>query len=417
MSNRTSRSQHTDHTNKYRLPTHAKVGIVIEPILDSTNSRLTDSKLKIFSTGKDTYDVGSCIIRALDIQTVSNTNLSVYPPYDQLNLDIPLVGETVELIKIGSIVYYKRINKGDINIGNAIENFEKDTFEEVEPSTTRANDYNTSSQTGITNTSGKSDRDAKIGKYFSETQTNRLKLYEGDKLIQSRFGQSIRFSGYNNSDNKYSPTILIRNKQNSFSLNKLKSGDVTEEDINRDGSTIALVSNNYKLAFQPGTIDDGGNTNFKTKPKHFTNYPSELTGQDQILINSERIIFSSKAAEMIFYSKGNWGFISDGTMSIDNGNAGALLDFNGDVKLTTNDFNTFILGGKGKIYLNTEKDAEPLARGETLRKILSDLIDLIVKQVYPTPSGPTSVGPTNTADFKKLQSKLDTVLSTLNYTE
>ena len=32
--------------------------------------------------------------------------------------------------------------------------------------------------------------------------------------------------------------------------------------------------------------------------------PEEYVGQDQILINSERIILSSKANEMIFFSKG-----------------------------------------------------------------------------------------------------------------
>jgi len=90
--------------------------------------------------------------------------------------------------------------------------------------------------------------------------------------------------------------------------------NITEEDINRDGSTIALTSGKYKLTFQPGIVDDGGSTNFETKPKHFEKYPSELTGLDQILINTERLILSAKAGEMIFYSKGNYGFISDGKL-------------------------------------------------------------------------------------------------------
>jgi len=120
---------------------------------------------------------------------------------------------------------------------------------------------------------------------------------------------------------------------------------------------------------------------------------------------------------MIFYSKSNWGFISDGIMSIDNGKGGANWDFNGDVRLTTNDFHTYILGGKGRIFLNTEEDKEPLVRGTALTELLSDLIDLIVGQVYPTPAGPTAKGPTNQGEFTKLQSKLNTLLSTLNFTE
>ena len=35
---------------------------------------------------------------------------------------------------------------------------------------------------------------------------------------------------------------------------------------------------------------------------------------------------------MIFFSKGNYGFVSDGKFSIDNGNDGASMNFNGDVR-------------------------------------------------------------------------------------
>jgi hypothetical protein len=120
---------------------------------------------------------------------------------------------------------------------------------------------------------------------------------------------------------------------------------------------------------------------------------------------------------MIFYSKGNWGFISDGKMSIDNGKAGADLDFNGDVRITTNDNNIYMLGGNGQIYLNTEIDDEPLVRGETLKGLLEELIDAINNQVYKTPAGPTAVGPENRATFNDIKGRFQTFLSTLNYTE
>jgi len=40
----------------------------------------------------------------------------------------------------------------------------------------------------------------------------------------------------NNVNNSFSPTILIRNRQNTESLGKLKEGDITEEDVNKDGT-------------------------------------------------------------------------------------------------------------------------------------------------------------------------------------
>ena len=143
----------------------------------------------------------------------------------------------------------------------------------------------------------------------------------------------------------------------------------------------------------------------------------ELKGTDQVLINSGRIILSSKDSEMLFYSKGNYSFISDGKLTIDNGLDGADMDFNGDVLITTNDNNFTILGGAGEIYLNTESDAEPLARGETLITILGELCTAINAQIFSTPAGPTMLGPNNRGDFDSIKSKLDTILSTLNYTE
>jgi hypothetical protein len=120
---------------------------------------------------------------------------------------------------------------------------------------------------------------------------------------------------------------------------------------------------------------------------------------------------------MIFFSKGNYGFISDGKFSIDNGKAGADLDFNGDVRVTTNDNSTYILGGKGNIFLNTESDAEPLVRGETLKGLLEELIDAINNQIFKTPAGPTAIGPENKGTFNNIKGRLDKFLSTLNYTE
>lgn len=416
MNNRLISSYKSSTTNKQIKNSSSNVGIVIDIILDDTHKRIEKTKSNDYS-GKDTSGVGSCIIRPIRNQISPEFDLIEIAPYDPTVLDIPLIGEMVELIRVGSVDYYKRITNYNLNQGNSYENANKLIFPDTEESKNDASNYNKNAQTGISNTSGISDRDTKLGEYFQPSQINPLKLYEGDKLIQSRFGQSIRFSGYNNIKNEYAPSIIIRNRQNDISLTKLKRFDVTEEDVNRDGGIIAITSGKYELQFQPGIIDDGGSSNFKTKPSNFTKYPTKLSGLDQILINTDRLIFSSKSAEMIFYSKGNWGFISDGIMSIDNGRGGANLDFNGDVKITTNDNDIFLLGRKGNIFLNTESKNEPLARGGILVNILSKLIDELNKQVFQTPTGTTLPGPNNRGAFNKIKSELETIKSTLNYTE
>ena len=371
----------------------------------------------------DAY-IGSARVRKVNDFSVNKKQLSFYQPLIA-DEGIPLLGETVQLVKVGGTEFYKRIPSVSINIGNARKNAEKKLSEKTQSSTGDSSTYSETSQTGTAQSSTE-ERENELGEYFTPQGIHKLRLYEGDRVIQSRFGQSIRFSGYNNEDNEFSPTIIIRNRENDESRNDLEVNDITEEDVNKDGSIIAITSDKYKIPFQPGLIDDGGSTNFETTPINFE-LPEEYTGNDQILINSERIILSAKSQEMIFFSKGNYGFISDGEFFIENGNAGAQLDFGGDVTLTTDreNSNVWINTGNGQIRLNTDDSGnspgtgqkEPLARGETLVKLLSELIDAITQQVFATPAGPTATGPLNVATFKKIQGQLDKIKSTLNFTE
>ena len=417
-SERLAISNSTAGTNPLGNSTNSNTttGIVVDVILDDTNENVPSYDYSEVEK-KDTSLIGCAVIRRITDSSASIKSLKAYRPFNY-DEGIPLVGETVQLIELGGKMHYKRISATNINTGNAKVNIDTQHYPDTEKASNNASSLSTISSTGTpSGGSGTSDRKSEIGKYFKPNQINPLKVYEGDKLIQSRFGQSIRFSGYNNPDNKYAPTIILRNRQSDESLSKLKKGSQTEEDVNKDGTTIAITSGEYKLNFQPGIIDDGGSSNFETKPSHFEAYPSELKGFDQVLVNTDRIILSAKSAEMIFYSKSNYGFISDGKLSIDNGKAGADLDFNGDVRITTNDNNTYILGGKGQIYLNTESDAEPLVRGETLKGLLEELIDAINNQIFKTPAGPTAIGPENKGTFNNIKGRLDKFLSTLNYTE
>ena len=109
-----------------------------------------------------------------------------------------------------------------------------------------------------------------------------------------------------------------------------------------------MTSQDYLLEFQPGVVDDGGSSNFETKPEMFEEYPSELKG-DQILINSGRVIISAKESEMIFYSKGNYGFISDSSLSIDN-EGGIFAQTNDNMEWNTKG-NNFIINSDGVKFI------------------------------------------------------------------
>jgi len=415
MANRLVQSLSSSNTNKSIRPTQLPTGLVVDVILDETHERLVkyeEAFKELFTDGKDAgFKVGAVVVQPYDDRISEPENLPIYLPEGSgLDFELPLIGEEVILTTIGGKKYYKRFPARTLNVGDARPEQIAGLYPEQNKEE-KNQSYSSVSQTGTPTSNVSNSEEYKVGKYFEETPINKLKLYEGDRLIQSRFGQSIRFSGYNNEDKEFSPTIIFRNKQ-AEPETEIKEGDLIEEDIINDGSTIVLSSNKYKLPFVPGNRDVKVET---AESAEYYEAPEELDG-NQILINSDRIILSSKTQEMIFFSKGNISFISDGKFTLDNGQDGASIDLNGEYRTTTNDNDMYFLGGSGDIYLNTESQDEPLARGQTLIDILSEILDELQKEIHPTPAGPSSP-PTNASAYAKIQSKLDTILSTQNFTE
>lgn len=419
MSDRLIFSEYSSRGKSKR--TRVSKGVVLDVIKNEDSLAIYDLGVEA-DESRNVDQIGWVKVRPLNERSSDITQLQYYPPYDYNNIDLPIIGEIVDLIESeNDSRFYKRITTANLNSGNAIENPEDSIFPlKDKGSKGKSKDYKTSSQTGTSNNSSAEAEEIK-NEYFEEEQINHLNLYEGDRLLQSRFGQSIRFSAYNNENNVFAPTIIIRNRQGDKITEDTDPGSPIEEDVVDDGSTIAMTSGEYLLDFLPGTVD----TPLDTTPINFEE--PELKDTDQILINSGRIILSSKDSEMIFYSKGDYAFISDGTLHVENGEGGGLLDFGDDVLITTdrNSANFRVVTGSGNIGLNTDEgfssegtgQQEPLVRGETLKQLLEELITLIGQQVYQTPAGPTTPGPVNKPQFEQLKSKFVDFLSTLNYTE
>ena len=384
-------------------------GIVYSVILDETHPRIKNGK-------DDINFIGAIEFRYSNKSAADDTSLPIAYPFDKNYKNLPVRNETVEIVQGSSgQTLYKRIGLELSPNVNVDENYISNNFKpDTDSPGGKKNNYNKVQQTGISRTnSDNSTKYSGYGDYFKKQKgIHKLKLYEGDMLFESRFGQSIRFSGYNNVDHKFSPTIIIRNGENSIS----KQADIksaTLEDINKDGSIIALTTDQHQLQFVPGTIDDKGKTDFQTKPDSFDLYPSKFIG-DQILLNSGRIILSAKTAEMIFFSKKNYGFISDGAMSIDN-KLGIDVSVGDDINVITNDRDINLVTGKGSVFIGSD-NLEPMVKGQQLVDLLAELIDAITQQMYLTPAGPSAIGPTNVAQFGSIKSKLNNVLSKLNQT-
>jgi hypothetical protein len=287
----------------------------------------------------------------------------------------------------------------------------------IKPSDGSSNskEYKESKDTGTPNQT-KSKQDSEKKKYKVNEKIKFLKPKEGDTILQGRVGNTIRFSELflTEDDKTSSPSIFIRNKQNP-KLDEKPIGELVEEDINEDGTSIYLTSGKVKVPFKE-TI--------KKAKDAFKEYPTsdKLTG-DQLFVNSDRIILSAKANEFIIFGKKNTGIITDGTFTVD-AEKDVYVHTNKNITLHSNGNNKIFLNsaGGGKIYLGKDKgegDAgaavQKMVLGGELVKIMGELIDEITKQIYATPVGPTSPGPTNAAAFMAIKGKLKTLLSAKNF--
>jgi hypothetical protein len=407
----------TNFTGQNSENKDATLGVVYSVILDSTHPKY-----------KDAGDIGGITYRMVSptdkTATLLDTQLPVAYPFEKNFVDLPLRNEKVSIYNDGSNITYKRIDNdvsGNKNLSSAYntisQKFAKKTqaAQEVNQQN-KADQYEKIAATNMPRSNSENES-SKVtdgyGSYFFPSNIHKLSLNEGDTLIESRFGQSIRFSAYNNPNRVFSPNIIIRNSESPLTqITPAASGSINE-DINRDGSSIVLSSGDYILPFIPGTINEKGATDFQTQPKSFKPYPEKLKG-DQALINSGRIILSAKNAEMMFYAKGNVGFISDGQFSIDT-RLGMNVSVNDNISFVTNNRDFQIFAGNGSVFLGS-KDLEPMVKGQKLVEILSELIQAIGDMQFLTPSGPSAIGPKNKPDFGKIHSKLNDILSKLNQT-
>jgi hypothetical protein len=254
----------------------------------------------------------------------------------------------------------------------------------------------------------------KPGKYFvGNKKIGSLIPLEGDIIYEGRFGQSIRFGGTVDDSVQLrpeftkswsvgkkigSPILIIRNGQpESITKNFMP----IVEDINRDGSSIYLTSDQII----PIKLSSNNTNSFKGS------YPSIMDGK-QIIIASDRVILNSKQKEILLSAHGPISLSTNATVNIDSRKETIINSPN--VYLGLDAEENLILGKKTKEWL-----------GEMI-SVVKDLIDTINKTTVLTGTGPSSpVGdtPTNVTAYNSIKNKLSTLnnkidglLSKQNYT-
>ena len=342
-----------------RTTNKGSMASVYKVILDTDDDILKD--LDIEEQLKSKY-IGAIQFRLTTQPNKRDESLSLALPYNKGNVSLPTLNEIVRIIKLesGGFTYERIIGSPLPNVNTDVSAISDSQKKEKTATAASSDEYSKVKNTGISRSDTEDNTNlSKLGDYF-EPQSNihKLKLYEGDTLLESRFGQSIRFSGYNNGDNEFSPTVTIRNGEGGESLNK-EIGASTSEDINKDNNIIFLGSGNSVINY---TLP------IENKKESFFDYPSELKG-NQILLSSDRIILSAKTSEMIFASKGDTGFITDGQFSIDaTKGINITTDEHIYVDVKNNENLHITVGSAGTIALGSidKQELEAAAKGETL---------------------------------------------------
>ena len=332
-------------------------------------------------------------------------------------IESPLLNEIITVAKYRNEWYYFR----KLNINGFINNNVNFNVEKTEGNTSgnRQDDFQNINKKDIpvhgptSYTGPKSVKNANntgvMGEYFTANNKIRaIRKFEGDLTIESRHGQSVRFSSYDNirandiGDGRYpdyknggNPMILIRNRQRPLGnekretplhpllnpipkINNLEknAGGIIEEDINNDGSSIHITSGRtesgwkttvYKTIFckerseeQPLFSPDGA-TEF-TKPKY---------DGDQIVIQTDRLILSSRFGETFHYSKKRYGVVTDSEYTV---------DAHDQVVITTN--NKTVINSPA-IYLGQyDQTNEPALLGQTTIDWLYDLCEWLKEHTH-----------------------------------
>ena len=391
------------------------------------------------ATDTDFSYIGRVKIRILsEEKQTSYDKLPWAIPLDNTITQFPLLNEKVLVLKIGENYYYtKPFNRLNFLGTNGEFITEKSSSDDGKSAIAYLQSKNCKSyvshpifinqnQTGY------------FGNYFICNPFIRsVRQFEGDSIIESRFGQSIRFSAYddNRSNDKGAyasyalngnlfkesigsgygnPKLTIRNRQRNIAqkttqqlhpklppippiTDKEKNyGGQIDEDINNDGSTIQITSGYtvsawqttvYKSIFGINSENKSTEEQSRFNPKGSTQFKFPTLTGDQIVINSDRLILSSRFAETFHFSKKRYAVATDSEYTV---------DANDQVVITTN--NTATINAP-QIFLGQYGETnEPALLGQTTVDWMYDLCNWLLDHVHwyhhvhPHPHGHEDAG-------------------------
>ncbi len=301
---------------------------------------------------------GNQTLESLSFAKPLYSNISFLPLVNEIVYIISMPDPTVaENVSAGKQFYYfQTVNLWNNVHHNALPNT-------LANSSTNAQNYE-STEAGVEVQSDESINDINLGLTFQERVGIRnLQPYEGDVLIEGRWGNTIRFGStvndsiplnpWSNSGVNGEPITIIKNGQTETQDDPWVP---QVENINTDKSSIYLTSNQ--------TIPIGAsNTDYSSYTPSFGEVPSSPSSYNgsQVIVNSGRLLFNSKSDHILLSSARTISF-------------GAQKGFNFDTP------SNFVIKVGTKIMLGDKEESttEPLILGDKFLKDFQKLLTNVI---------------------------------------
>ena len=347
-------------------------------------------------------DIGTITFRSINSFNSSANDVGTAIPKNPYIKIYPLKHEVVTITK--SLSINSSVNQGSVsyyydyatNIWNGLN---QNSLPYSTRDVTLDNKQDPTQFTGNQPTTNNSDSLISLGDTFKESKSiQQVQPYEGDIINYGRWGQSIRFSStVPQSNNTWSlkgssgdPITIIRNHKSS------QNSNFTIEDITNDDNSIYLCSGqliNLKLSstnFKSFGINSTSNT---YKSSYNLQTPDQYAN-NQVIINSDRILFNARNDSVIFAAKQAIGLSSNGTINFDS--TGPLI------------------ANCDKYYFGIDAKEQGLL-GNKSTTLLNNFITEVTKLQVITPMGPMPISPDNIANLQKIASQLKSLLSQTFY--
>ena len=405
-----------------------ELGVVLDIVLDLTHpiysgahpmqTRIDAERWPVDLTGAppsqsdpDLTWVGRCLVRPLvSGKIIKKDQLKWAYPIENNFSEYPLINETVMLYESsdGNRLYYSKVvnfrNWPNNNLDFTIEGASSGTgntilFSPDSPYTGRIKSQ--------TNWKGDVGRIGYAGKYYyANPKIRTLHRFEGDTILESRHGSEVILKAFDknrgNDSGAYpdyvnggNPMLILRNRQRKLlkvgeslslkhspnpatvvgTVEEKNVGGYLDENINHDGASVYLtcgqtisewVTTCYKRMFHDQQDEEV--SKFKG-PSTFV-YPSPMKG-DQIIINSDRLVFSARYEEILSYSKKRYGICTDNEFTV---------DAHQQIVLTTH---TKTVLNSPAIYLGEiDNTNEPALLGQTTVNWLYELCNWLINHTH-----------------------------------